>query len=134
MEANLLDKMLSTYCSDRTPLTIILQNKSRVSGKVRAFDSYVIVLDNQRSEIVYRHAISSIQPVAAAQEQAPAPRERGEQPKPLAKPARYPQQNRHKNRSSRPEPRAAAAPPEHSINTGMKEGLLKWMREQKAAK
>jgi host factor-I protein len=131
MEANLLDRVLTTYCSNHTPVTIVLQNRGRVSGRIKAFDSYVIILETPRNEVVYRHAISSLLP--SPDEQSQQPRERREQPKPDARPARYPQQAPQKSHPPRPAPRAAAAP-EPGINNGMKEGLLRWMREQKAAK
>jgi RNA chaperone Hfq len=58
MECNLLDRMLNSYLESQMPVTITLQNKIRVSGKIRAFDSYVIVVEGQKREIVYRHAVS----------------------------------------------------------------------------
>ena len=139
METNLLDKMLSSYLSRKTPVTIVLQNKNRVSGRIRMFDSYVIVMENQKNEIVYRHAISSILPGAA--EQVRQPREqRGDQARPAStKPARkaatYPKQASAIGRSSRPAPKAAAAAAsDPGLSNSMKEGLLRWMQEHKAGK
>ena len=137
METNLLDKMLSAYHSQKTPVTIVLQNKARITGRISTFDSYVIVMENQKHEIIYRHAISSLLPFVAAEQpqnrehkvvQArPAPRQA---PKTAgrATPAAA------KSRPSRPEHAAPAAPSESGLNTGMKEGLLRWMQEQKAGK
>ena len=126
METNLLDKMLSAYLAQKTLLSIVLQNKARLSGRIKSFDSYVIVLDNQKTEIVYRHAISSITPAPAAQaapkgveQPRPAMRTRTEAAAPV-------RQKPHKTA-----PRPAPAP-EPGINTGMKEGLLRWMQERKA--
>jgi hypothetical protein len=39
-----------------------------------------------------------------------------------------------KDKQARPQHKATAAPPESGLNTGMKEGLLRWMQEQKAGK
>jgi host factor-I protein len=140
METNLLDKMLSSYLSQKTPVTIVLQNKNRVSGRIRMFDSYVIVMENQKNEIVYRHAISSLLPSMAA-EQAHQPREqRAEQQKPAPRPApktsNYQKQAAAKGRPSRPAPKAAAAASasDPGLSNSMKEGLLRWMQEQKAGK
>lgn len=140
METNLLDKMLVSYLSQRTPVTIILQNNNRISGMIKMFDSYVIVMENQRNEIVYRHAVSSLLPSQYAQP-AHQPREhKAEQAKPAAKPAPkaaiYPKQAAAKRRPSRPAPKAAAAPPpsDTGLSNSMKEGLLRWMQEQKAGK
>lgn len=140
METNLLDKMLSTYLSRKTPVTIVLQNKNRVSGRIRMFDSYVIVMDNRKNEIVYRHAISSLLPELFA-EQARGPRaQKAEQAKPASNPApkaaNYPKPATAKGRPSRPAPRvaAAAAVSDPGLSNSMKEGLLRWMQEQKAGK
>ena len=140
METNLLDKMLSSYLSQKTSVTIVLQNKNRVAGRIRMFDSYVIVMENQKHEIVYRHAISSLFPALAA-EQTHQPREqRANQAKPASKPApkaaNYPKQTAAKSRPSRPAPNVAstAAASDPGLSNSMKEGLLRWMQEQKAGK
>jgi host factor-I protein len=134
MEVNLLDKMLNLFHSQKTAVTIVLQNKSRITGRIATFDSYVIVMENAKHEIIYRHAISSILPSGAeahpqpvGQKTAPAKTVQKQAPKP----ARYPQQAR--SRPPRQEPKAASAS-DSGLNTGMKEGLLKWMQEQKAGK
>jgi RNA chaperone Hfq len=126
---HLLDTMLSAYLADRTPLTIVLRNRSRVSGRIRAFDSYVIVLDNPGGEILYRHAISSIAPTPAA---VPArqPAERSPQKKQTAPPVRPSAPHAARRKQERPEPKTAAAT-EPSLNTSMKEGLLRWMQENR---
>src|SRR5512147_2282012 len=64
METNLFDRMLNTYMTDQTTVTLTLQNKIRVSGRVKAFDSYVVIIEDQKREILYRHAISSLAPSA----------------------------------------------------------------------
>ena len=140
METNLLDKMLSSYLSQKTSVTIVLQNKNRISGRIRMFDSYVIVMENPKNEIVYRHAISSLLPSLSA-EQARQPREqRAEHAKPASRPAtkaaNYPKQAAAKTRPPRPAPKVAAtaAASDPGLSNSMKEGLLRWMREQKSGK
>jgi host factor-I protein len=140
METNLLDKMLSSYLSQKTLVTIVLQNKNRVFGRIRMFDSYVVVMENPRNEIVYRHAISSLLPSLSA-EQARQPREqRAEHAKPASRPAtkaaNYPKHAAAKPRPSRPAPKvaAAAAATDPGLSNSMKEGLLRWMQEQKPGK
>ena len=131
METNLLDQMLASYLEQRTPVTIVLQNRVRVSGTVKAFDSYVILLESHKSEIIYRHAVSSLAPAAAARpaRTAPPPAER---PKAAPRPERQPAP--HATRKKGPKQPAAAPAADASINTGMKEGLLRWMQERKASK
>lgn len=131
MEVNLLDRMLTTYHAQQVPVTIVLQNRVRVSGTVKAFDSYVIVLENQKSEIIYRHAVSSLAP-AAARPARPAAL-RSEQPKPATRSERPPVHQAARKKGPK-QPPAAASAPDGSINTGMKEGLLRWMQEQKSSK
>jgi host factor-I protein len=137
METNLLDKMLSTYRSQKTPVTIVLQNNARIFGRIGMFDSYIIVMENQRNEIVYRHAISALLPYVASEqtqhrEQKVAPSRPA--PRSVPKPARPTPPATAKNRPPRPEHKPTAAPSESGLNTGMKEGLLRWMQEQKAGK
>ncbi len=125
MELNLLDRMLQTYLDDQKAVTVTLQNKVRVTGKIAAFDSYVLVLDGQRRELIYRHAISSLslggvpeskQPAAAPKTVHPSPKHRSAHPE-----------------RSRPSSAHPAAPgKDNGINTAMKEELLKWMEGQKA--
>jgi RNA chaperone Hfq len=137
MNTNLLDKMLTDYRTRQTSVTIILQNKVRITGRIGTFDSYVIVMENQNHEIIYRHAISSLQPFVAA-EQPRHPEQKAAQPvkKPAAKPAARPPRTSSSSREkpSRPENKTAESHAESGLNTGMKDGLLRWMQEQKAGK
>jgi host factor-I protein len=135
METNLLDSMLTGYRDRKTAVTFVLQNQARVSGTVRAFDNYVIVLEGPKSEIIYRHAISSLAPSAAAAAARPAAPQRTEQPKPALRPQTRPAERPRQRTDKTPPPAAAAAAPaQQTLNTGMKEGLLRWMQEQKASK
>ena len=137
METNLLDRMLSTYQDGQLPVTVTLQNKIRITGKIKAFDSYVIVMEGSKREILYRHAISSLtqqapieqkrQPVVSRPAAAkPAP----PNPKPVRTTSHKPTR---KPRAAQPQTLSASAG-EPGLNTGMQDGLLKWMQEQKAAK
>jgi len=135
MEINLLDRMLSSYMDERASVTVTLQNKIKVSGKIKAFDSYVIVMEKPKREILYRHAISSIAP-HLTEEVKTAP----EAPKPAlavkqspARPTSRPTRKPAAEKTRPPQPTAPAAP-EQNISNSMKEGLLRWMQEHKAAK
>ncbi len=132
METNLLDRMLNTYLTSQTPVVITLQNKVRITGRIKAFDSYIVLMDGNKREIVYRHAMSSVTPSVEDSKKQPAPASRAAQPK---APIRQTQAAATKS-ASKPHNGTAApsGPSESSINTSMKEGLLKWMQEQKAAK
>lgn len=129
METNLLDRMLNEYQSLQTPVTVTLQNKIRVSGKIRAFDSYVIIMEGHKREILYRHAVASLAPHIRDEQQRQAAPIRAA----VQKTASRPQKNgAHKPRPSAQQAQLAAASAESSINTTMKDGLLKWMQEQKS--
>lgn len=132
METNLLDRMLNTYLADQTPVTLTLQNKIRVSGKIRAFDSYVIIMEGQKREIVYRHAISSISTLSVQETKRTAPVPK---PVPARAAARSPKSPGQKQRAADVRsPALSASATETGINNSMKEGLLKWMQEQNTSK
>jgi RNA chaperone Hfq len=135
METNLLDRMLETYLDGQTPVTMTLQNKIRVSGKIKAFDSYVIVLEGQKREIVYRHAVSCVSPVTlkSIPEQKRSPRTSQPVALPKRAPSRPTKAAPHKPRPAQPQALPAVGE-EQGINNSMKDGLLRWMQEQKAAK
>ena len=134
METNLLDRMLSSYMAEQSSVTVTLQNKIKVSGKIKAFDSYVIMMEKPKREILYRHAIASI---ALHLQEAVKPAPTAPRPAVTSKPlpAKVPAKTT-KPAAQKPRPQQPTAPvaPEQNISTSMKEGLLRWMQEQKAAK
>jgi host factor-I protein len=130
METNLLDRMLDTYLTAQTPVTVTLQNKIRVTGKIKLFDSYVIIMNGGKREIVYRHAISSITPFFQEEQKTQPPPHRTA---PAKAPSRTSKPASHRPGQAQVQTLSASAS-EQSINSSMKEGLLKWMQEQKAAK
>jgi RNA chaperone Hfq len=130
METNLLDRMLDTYLAGQTPVTMTLQNKIRVSGKIKAFDSYVIVMEGQKREIVYRHAVSCISPSGGADQKRRPPSAR---PLPAKTPPPAPAKPTPQRRTAQPQT-TPVPKEEQNINSSMKDGLLKWMQGQKAAK
>jgi host factor-I protein len=131
METNLLDRMLNAYQTDQTFVTLTLQNKTRVAGKIKAFDSYVIVMEGQKQEILYRHAVSSLAPAVQEVQRRPPVQVRQAPAKTAARP---PKNAEHKPRPAHQQPAISVATGETSINSSMKDGLLKWVQEQKAAK
>jgi len=83
---------------------------------------------------VYRHAVSCIAPAAPVEQ-----KRQPVQPRPaLAKPSSsssQPVRRPVSPRPTQPRPQAlSASAGDPNINNSMKEGLLKWMQEQKAAK
>jgi RNA chaperone Hfq len=139
METNLLDRMLEAYLHEQTPVTVVLQNKIRVTGKIRAFDSYVIVMDDQKREILYRHAVSCISPLVHEEQKRqpearrPAPAKAAPSRPPRIAPAKPSHKPSPAPRPMQPQALSASAG-DPGLSNSMKDGLLKWMQEQKAAK
>ena len=59
---NLQDTFLNTLRKEHTPVSIFLVNGIKLQGKIDSFDQYVIMLKNTISQMVYKHAISTIVP------------------------------------------------------------------------
>ena len=59
---NLQDNFLNTLRKEHTPVSIFLVNGIKLQGRVDSFDQYVIMLKNTISQMVYKHAISTIVP------------------------------------------------------------------------
>ncbi len=130
MEANLLDRMLSAYQEARVPVTVTLQNNIRVSGRIRAFDSYVIMMDGLKREILYRHAVASLSLSPQEEQKRQAPSRKPAQVRTTLQPAKA----FLKPRTVHPPATMSTSADEQKINNSMKDGLLKWIQEQKAAK
>ena len=130
METNLLDRMLDAYLTGHTPVTVTLQNKIRVSGRISAFDSYVIVMEGHKQEILYRHAISCLCPLAQEEHKRQPAASRPA----MAKTVRSGPVKSASHKPVHAQPQAVSPSTTESLNNNMKDGLLKWMQEQKAAK
>jgi host factor-I protein len=59
---NLQDNFLNTLRKEHTPVSIFLVNGIKLQGRIDSFDQYVIMLKNTVSQMVYKHAISTIVP------------------------------------------------------------------------
>lgn len=60
---NLQDGFLNQVRKDATPVTIHLINGFQLRGLVRGFDNFTVVLEDEgKQELVYKHAISTIVP------------------------------------------------------------------------
>lgn len=58
----LQDPFLNALRKDRQQVSIFLVNGIKLQGQIEAFDPYVIVLKNTISQMVYKHAISTVSP------------------------------------------------------------------------
>lgn len=59
---SLQDPFLNALRRDRVPVAIYLVNGIKLQGTVESFDQFVVVLRNQVSQMVYKHAISTVVP------------------------------------------------------------------------
>ncbi len=62
---NLQDNFLNALRKEHIPVSIFLVNGIKLQGKVDSFDQYVVMLKNTSSQMVYKHAISTIVPSKA---------------------------------------------------------------------
>lgn len=62
---SLQDPYLNALRKERIPVSIYLVNGIKLQGTVESFDQFVVLLKNQVSQMVYKHAISTIVPAKA---------------------------------------------------------------------
>lgn len=58
----LQDPFLNTLRKERVQVAIYLVNGIKLQGQVDSFDQYVVLLKNTVTQMVYKHAISTIVP------------------------------------------------------------------------
>ena len=56
------DPFLNALRKERIPVSIFLVNGIKLQGQVESFDQFVILLKNSVSQLVYKHAVSTIVP------------------------------------------------------------------------
>ena len=59
---SLQDPFLNTLRKERIPVSIFLVNGIKLQGQIESFDQFVVLLKNAVSQMVYKHAISTIVP------------------------------------------------------------------------
>ena len=70
---NLQDTFLNSVRKSKTPLTIFLVNGVKLQGVVSWFDNFCVLLRRDgQSQLVYKHAISTIMPAHPVQLYEPA--------------------------------------------------------------
>ena len=58
----LQDPFLNALRKDRIPVSIYLVNGIKLQGQIESFDQFVILLKNTVSQMVYKHAVSTVVP------------------------------------------------------------------------
>lgn len=59
---SLQDPYLNVLRKERIPVSIYLVNGIKLQGQVESFDQFVVLLKNTVSQMVYKHAISTVVP------------------------------------------------------------------------
>ncbi|MEP0073384.1 MAG: RNA chaperone Hfq [Marinomonas sp.] len=59
---SLQDPYLNVLRKERVPVSIFLVNGIKLQGQIESFDQFVILLKNTVSQMVYKHAISTVVP------------------------------------------------------------------------
>jgi len=59
---NLQDTFLNVLRKERVPVSIFLKNGIKLQGTIESFDQYVVMLKNVGTQVVYKHAISTVSP------------------------------------------------------------------------
>jgi host factor-I protein len=61
----LQEPFLNALRKERVPVSIYLVNGIKLQGQIESFDQFVVLLKNSVSQMVYKHAISTVVPARA---------------------------------------------------------------------
>ena len=62
---SLQDPFLNELRKEKIPVSIYLVNGIKLQGQVESFDQFAVLLKNSVSQMVYKHAISTVVPAKA---------------------------------------------------------------------
>jgi host factor-I protein len=69
---HLQDPFLNTLRHEHVPVSLYLINGIRLQGQIESFDAHVVLLKNVVTQMVYKHAISTVVPARAVSYAVPA--------------------------------------------------------------
>src|SRR3989338_5100778 len=58
----LQDPFLNVLRKEHVPVSIFLVNGIKLQGQIESFDQFVVLLKNSVSQMIYKHAISTVVP------------------------------------------------------------------------
>ena len=61
------DSYLNALRREQVPVSIYLVNGIKLQGRIESFDQFVILLRNSVSQMVYKHAVSTVVPARDVQ-------------------------------------------------------------------
>jgi host factor-I protein len=80
---NIQDSFLNTARKDKSVITIYLLSGVKLTGRIRSFDKYSVVLEtNNQEQLIFKHAISTV-----VMSRAPHTPERHFEPRPTVETA-----------------------------------------------
>ncbi len=59
---NIQDQFLNQVRKDGTAVVIETMTGEKIDGNIRGFDSFCILMEGDKQYLVYKHAVSNIQP------------------------------------------------------------------------
>ncbi|MBF0426596.1 MAG: RNA chaperone Hfq [Magnetococcales bacterium] len=59
---NVQDPFLNTLRREKVPVTVFLVNGIKLQGVIASFDNYCLMLKNSVTQLVFKHAISTVMP------------------------------------------------------------------------
>lgn len=63
-QLNLQDAFLNQVRKDKIPVTVYLVNGFQIKGIVKGFDNFTVIVEmDQKQQLVYKHAISTVAPI-----------------------------------------------------------------------
>lgn len=62
---NLQDQFLNHLRKERTPVTIHILNGSKITGIIKGFDNFSILLKGENQHLIYKHSVALIVPKKA---------------------------------------------------------------------
>jgi host factor-I protein len=58
---NIQDAFLNTVRREKTPVVVYLLNGAKLSGRIRSFDKFSVLLESgSQEQLIFKHAISTI--------------------------------------------------------------------------
>jgi host factor-I protein len=59
---NIQDPFLNALRKERIPVSVFMKNGIKLQGTIVSFDQFIVMLKNVTTQVVYKHAISTVVP------------------------------------------------------------------------
>jgi len=56
------DPFLNALRKERVPVSVFMKNGIKLQGTIESFDQFIVMLKNVTTQVVYKHAISTVVP------------------------------------------------------------------------